>query len=110
VAGGSTLEAVGEGDINFGSGLIFKNVLFLPKLGYNLLSVPSIVQKNMSVNFDKSSCKIQQSGQTILKAAKFGDLYVINPNEIPSALYLSSKVKNELFHSRFGHFGQKRLR
>jgi hypothetical protein len=37
VAGGSTLEAVGEGDINFGSGLIFKNVLFVPKLGNNLL-------------------------------------------------------------------------
>ncbi len=45
-----------------------------------------------------------------MKGAKFGDLYVINPNKIPSALYLSSKVKNELFHSRFGHFGQKRLR
>jgi hypothetical protein len=67
--------------------IIFKNVLFVPKLGYNLLSVPSIVQKNMSVNFDKSGCKIQQSGQTILKAAKFGDLYVLNPNKIPSALY-----------------------
>jgi hypothetical protein len=94
VAGGSTLEAVGEGDINSGSGIIFKNVLFVPKSGYNLLSVPSNVQKNMSVNFDKSGCKIQQSGQTIFKGAKFGDLYVINPNKIPSALYLASKVKN----------------
>ncbi len=35
---------------------------------------------------------------------------MFNAIKIPSALYLSSKVKNELFHSRFGHFGQKRLR
>jgi hypothetical protein len=35
---------------------------------------------------------------------------VIDPNKIPSALYLSSKVKYQLFHSRFGHFGQKRRR
>ncbi len=65
------LEAVGEGDINFGSGIIFKNVLF----GVTTFSpCHQFVQKNMSVNFDKSGCKIQQSGQTILEVAKFGDL------------------------------------
>jgi hypothetical protein len=110
VAGGSTLKAVGEGDIVLDSGLIITNVLFVPKLGYNLLSVPSIVKKDMTVSFDLNCCQIKQHGQLDLKAQKFGDLYMVNLNKNSSALYSSSKIKNELFYQRFGHFGHKRLR
>jgi hypothetical protein len=63
VAGGSTLEAVGEGDINFGSGIIFKNVLFVPKLGYNLFSVPSIVQRTFQSTLTKAVAKFSNPGK-----------------------------------------------
>ena len=52
-------------------------VLLVPKLKYNLFSVSKVAQLGKKVEFNQSGCKIidNSSGETIVCAAKVGELY-----------------------------------
>ena len=60
------------------------NVLFVPDMEYNLLSIPKASQAEKIVKFDKFGCEIidPSSGEVLGSATKVGNLYYVNVAEI----------------------------
>lgn len=92
--------------------LKFENVLYIPDLITNLLSVSSICKHDCTVVFDKHSCKVYKfadvslMGKTILEAPLKDGLYVVDPDD--KALVtkdINSPVNDQykLCHRRLGH-------
>ena len=56
------------------------NVLFVPGMKYNLLSIPKVSQADKVVQFDKFGCEIKDpsSGEVLGAASKVGNLYYVN--------------------------------
>ena len=57
-----------------------KNVLYVPELKYNLLSVSQAAESGKIVSFDKFGAEIKDthSGETVGTATKIGELYKVN--------------------------------
>lgn len=111
-----SIHAVCEGDIlvspenNKRMKLKLENVLYVPDLNGNLLSVSSIVEKGNKVNFDKNGVKIYSNDGTLLCKGKIQDgLFTINlkPREIISLndtyCFKTSVNSVDLWHKRLGH-------
>ena len=95
------------------------NVLYVPDLRQNLLSVAKITDRNCEVIFDKhQAAVIDSNGNHKLTADRVGDLYYVreieqkkfqNVCEEPSVA--ESPLKNsEMWHRRFGHINAHDLR
>ena len=55
-----------------------KKVLYVPKLGYNLVSVSRAAEAGKTIKFYNSSCEfVNSSGETIAFATKQGSLYCL---------------------------------
>lgn len=82
------------------------NVLYVPELSRNLISVDAIVKKGGEVKFDKSGVTITKSGAEILKGERNEDgvfTIKLNKNNTDSA-FLASKVENAYeWHEKLGH-------
>ncbi|UYV81710.1 hypothetical protein LAZ67_20002072 [Cordylochernes scorpioides] len=89
--------------------LILNNVLHVPSLTDNLISVNKLVQENNKVIFDqKGGHIIDQAGYTIITANKVGDLYFIKGNN--NKIDITFKVTNipwEVWHKRLGHINDQ---
>ena len=80
VGDGKKLEVQGEGEIMLnvqsGSGNVrkcrLKNVLYVPKLSHNLLSISKISSGGKNVNFSENICKITDGNEVIAFENKFG--------------------------------------
>lgn len=80
-----------------------KNVLFVPDLSTNLLSVSEMTSKGNKVIFEGSSCNVfNPKGQLIAKAEIDGGLYKLSQN--PHKAFLSTKNADiDTWHRRLGH-------
>ena len=108
-----TLDAIGQGTIqvNLNSTsqqhtLTFKEVLYVPEIAKNLLSVSKATSEGLSFSFDHSGCQItDQNGSYIASGIRDQNLYKLT--YIPS--YLEANISNlnhetpMLWHRRFGH-------
>jgi hypothetical protein len=120
VAGGQKLESSGYGDIevtlaktNGGCLLSIKDVLFVPKLDGNLLSVPRITEKGLDVTMRNESAYIQEKdGSLIAEGFKEGQLYRFYESRDKSAgsnsqngaaTYKVTSKNADLWHRRLGH-------
>ena len=57
IADGTLVTMAGQGDVLLTSSLTLRNVLHVPKLSVNLLSIPQITKDlNCLVNFTQSKC------------------------------------------------------
>ena len=87
-----------------------KDVLFVPELSYNLLSVSKITKAGKIMKFVSSQCAILDENQRIVATAKLiGSLYhlnVIDGREANTAVTDSNEV---LWHRRYGHVGFRNL-
>ena len=83
------------------------DVLHVPDLSYNLLSVSKAVEKGITVKFNESRCVICDTNQKIITVvAKVGGLYHINtaPVGVHSMTALHSSFSREdLWHRWYGH-------
>ena len=81
-----------------------KNVLFVPSLDSNLLSVKQLAKQGNTVTFKEDTCTITKSNAVIAEARIKGDLYRLDCTEIASD---AKKVQHEncihLWHRRLGH-------
>ena len=91
-----------------------KDVLYVPDLAYNLLSVPKVTEAGKEVTFDEDQGVItDDQGDTVAMASKTGSLYYLNCEPIDSTCVNSAatnKVNETLWHRRFGHLGERGLR
>lgn len=101
-----TVMAEGVGDVQLicedGIKVTLQNVLYVPKLGSSLVSVPKIVEKGFTVVFGENGCKITSKSGTTITAKKINGLYRLS-NEGSSALNASTSASTILWHRRLGH-------
>jgi len=112
-ADGTFITAAGQGDVKISPSITLKNVLHVPKLSTNLISVQKLT-KDLSCNivFHNNYCILQDknSGRTIGHAREWNDLYYMeDPNQpiksqtLISESIMTSKEKAQLYHCRLGH-------
>lgn len=108
----SKLEACGRGSINVClsvSGSTVKctlhNVLFVPSLSYNLLSVGVMNKGDNSVSFEGNKCTIHKSNVLIAEGTRHNGLYFLDTSssETESNKHVALVADLNLWHQRLAH-------
>ena len=117
---GHALEATGQGTVSLEMTLpdgntnrcILHNVLYVPKLSYNLLSVTKVSEHGKVIKFDDSGCQIlNKHDKHIAVASKLGNLYYLECKELEEThlSVVEKESKERLWHRRYGHLGEQNL-
>lgn len=109
VANREPLAVKGVGCINIQTSqadmIQIKNVLYVPGLAANLLSVSTIVESGHNVTFTRNGCEIQNSKNEVVCTATLSNkLYVMDTSS--EVVHLTSSSQNDstyLWHLRMGH-------
>jgi hypothetical protein len=81
-----------------------KNVLLVPSLKTNLLSISALSDSGHSISFSKKRCSISISGIKTIFATRQGSLFYIPLNVFQSSAHLSKCLNAaQLWHLKFGH-------
>lgn len=91
------------------------NVLFVPELCYNLLSISKATKFGYDLLFSGNNCKIfNRKNKLICVCSKINDLYFVQYNNIFKKTDACNLVENnnnvKLWHRRFGHLGYTNLK
>ena len=87
------------------------NVLYIPKLSYSLLSVSKASSAGKTTKFDKKGREIvNEQKKVIAFATRVGNLYYLEYCKKPQTLNVAEKCKERLWHRRFGHIGERKLK
>ena len=112
-ADGTLITVAGQGEVQISPSITLKNVLHVPKLSTNLISIQNLT-KDLSCNvvFYSNSCILQDknSGRMIGHAREWNDLYYIKDPNMPTMSHslisestMTNKEKIQLYHCRIGH-------
>lgn len=105
-------EGIGTISLNFkGVEITLVNVLFVPGLQCNFLSVSKAIEHHHTVFFNQDGAKIcKKSGDLVLQAQKKGDLFICRQSN--ATLFSSRKSAEEAmkWHCRYGHINFGSLR
>ena len=120
IGDGTVIDAVGIGKVSLKvnlpsrkSNCFLENVLYVPKLFCNLLSISKITESGKFTEFSETKCKIFSKTHSLLAIGdKIGKLYYLNCTEADSALssVVSSDSSEFLWHRRFCHLGADNMR
>lgn len=113
VGGGSQLKATTAGDVVLGdyytNRILLKDVLFVPGLIANLMSVSKLNEKGIKVVFDSPDrATFIRGGDTLLEAHGYNGIFKVRGKSADHAIGLissSSKASAEVWHRRFAHLG-----
>lgn len=102
------VKGVGCVDIHISQDNVIQvnNVLYVPGLAANLLSVSTIVSKGHKVTFNNKGCEVQNGkGEVVCTATLGNKLYTIDTSKEVAHLASSSQNSNDtyLWHLRMGH-------
>ena len=111
---GRALLAVGRGEVVLemilpsgeSKSCTLHDVLYVPELSYNLLSVAKASQRGKVVKFTKSACYVlDRKHQMVAKATKIGSLYQLDykTNHEQAKFAEKANTKEDVWHKRFGH-------
>ena len=108
------MQAQGKGDLVIKTPkgtILITNVLYVPKLSENLLSVPQLMKKGYTLKFLDTSCEISKNGKVVLFVHMKDNSLVIDFNQQNQSA-MSTKVQedSQLWHRRFGHFNYATLK
>ncbi|CAA9994150.1 unnamed protein product [Nesidiocoris tenuis] len=125
VANDEKLTCQGTGDVKItlqgGTSKTLQDVMIVPQLAANLLSVSKIVEKGLTVVFSKDGCKVLDhcsvKGDTVATASKFGGVFRLNLEtgfigrkqkieDLKSAEAPKAMLSHELWHKRLGHLNR----
>ena len=88
-----------------------EDVLYVSNIQNNLLSLPAITVKGMSVSFNKNTCEIIIDGKKVVIGLKYGKLFKL---DVLSNHNLCQPTKfdtePELWHKRYRHLGYENLK
>ena len=82
------------------------DVLYVPKLSYNHLSVAKGSQRGKIVKFTKSACyMLDKRHKMVAKATKIGSLIELDykPNHEQASFTEKADTNEDIWHKRFGH-------
>ena len=118
------VKAYGKGNISvkpLNSGGICKSaeledVLYVPALTKNLLSLSGITRKGYSISFGKEKFVVLNNEGAVLVSEKLnGKLYELDTAVLDKSLHSANsanlkEVSEEIWHQRYGHLNKKSLR
>ncbi|CAG4980328.1 unnamed protein product [Colias eurytheme] len=81
-----------------------RNVLFVPELKTNLLSVSKIIQSGCNVIFNESGCKIYNASNKLVAHARLMNAtYLLNTFQEMQVMMAKADDDTYLWHQRMGH-------
>ncbi|GAA0144243.1 hypothetical protein LIER_04740 [Lithospermum erythrorhizon] len=81
------------------------NVLYVPDIDQNLLSVGQLVENGFKVIFENKVCLIKdENDNDVFKIKMRGKSFSLNPVEEEQVACLAIATTTELWHKRLGHF------
>lgn len=116
---GGTLQAGGRGEVvlrvKLPHGKIeectLHNVLYVPDLAFNLLSVPAAARKNKVTTFSALKCEIKDAkGRLVASGHREGSLYYLDCDGAKQQAHSTRSQDSTTWHRRFGHLGMGSLR
>jgi len=116
-AGKETVKATGTGTVRVdvitdGKVKTIKllDVLYVPDLRGNLLSVSAVVSKGFRIEFSDENADIfDKKGSIVLRAAKKDKMYVVETAQ-PHEAKLANSAKAGTWHKRYGHLNYRDLK
>ena len=101
------IEHVGEVPLShFGQKGKLMNVLHVPTITKNLVSVGQIIDQGMQVRFTHFGWFIEEEGQIIAQGRKDGRMFILDTNDVGTTLFAKGqKVKSDidLWHKQIDH-------
>lgn len=113
VGNGKYIAVRGKGTIAIStySGTKFiSDVLYVPEIDQNLLSVGQLIEKGYIVLFENKTCLIKDvDGKDIFKVKMRGKSFALNPLEEEQIAFPIKENVTELWHKRLGHYHHQGL-
>ena len=116
---GSTLDVKGEGTIDMEMILqdgtrrvcVLNNVLYVPNLAYNLVSVSRATDAGKTVDFDDSACEFRnEEDEVIAFGSRRGTLYFLKCTvKSRECANVTQENTKRLWHRRFGHLCEQSM-
>jgi hypothetical protein len=111
---GKTVEAHGKGNVmlQLHSGTVgtLMDVLYVPKLSCNLLSVGAAADQKLTVEFNKENCRFKtEDGKTVATGRRINKMYKLDKFQENASL-AKSYNHLKLWHQRLGHINETSLR
>jgi hypothetical protein len=88
------------------------DVLYVPEIGYNLLSIGQLADNGISTQFSKEKAEISRNGSLLATSYRQGRSYVLKESVAIRVAITESKKSIEdsiLWHRRLGHPGNDKL-
>ena len=90
------------------------NVLHVPNLAFNLISIGKAMDKIVQTVFTEMGCKfLNANGKVVATGKRVGKLYYLECREsqqLATVTRSSDTIQDELWHRRFGHLGISNLK
>ena len=119
MANGGTTPALGIGTVALEFALekgqpvtvLLTEVLYMPKLSANLLSVPAVIAKGYQVTFESDGCCIYKPDSSPLAFGHgLNGLIRLNVFKQPISMLATATLPIEIWHRRLGHLGYNNVR
>ena len=113
---GHHLKAIGRGtvtlEVELSQGKIKKcklnDVLYVPNLTYNLISVARATSMVERTVFSNAGCEFLNAGHVVATGTRIGELYYLNcrgTHKVATVAQGHGVSQEELWHRRYGHLG-----
>jgi hypothetical protein len=113
IGNGGYISAKGKGTvvISTSSGIkTISDVLYVPDIDQNLLSVGQLIERGFKVYFENQLCLIfDTTGREILRVKMRGKSFSFDPIEEEQTAYFTEVSPTELWHKRLGHYHIQRM-
>ena len=108
IGNGAYIEVKGKGTVAIEghTGLkLISDVLYVPEINQNLLTVPQLLEKGYKVFFEDKLCMIKDSeGKEVFKVQMKGKSFALNFMNNEQASMHKEVTNTMLWHKRLGHF------
>ena len=108
IGNGVFITAEGRGIVDIescqGTKLIY-NILYVPEIDQNLLSVGQLLEKGFKLNFEDNHCSIKDANnKKILSIKMSGRSFTLDPMEEEQVACPATENSTVIWHKRLGHF------
>ncbi|XP_052874153.1 uncharacterized protein LOC128279399 [Gossypium arboreum] len=110
---GDLIEVKGKDNVVINTCLdnkVISDVLYVPDIDQNLLSVGQLVKKGYSLVFKNGFCIVEDTyGQELVTVAMTDRSFMLDLNQLEKKAYTSLVDNNSLWHRRLGHVNFRSL-
>lgn len=112
LAGDNHIYAAGIGDVNIvteDGDILLRDVLYVPGLTGNFVSVSKAVDKGVSVKFEKDDVEFIYENEIYLRAKRKDNLFLFE-NKRENKVFCIKNSEEIKWHNRYGHLNYESLR